>query len=281
MNKILQDAIFYLLIGLVVLTSTAHASFRKNLWPIWEINNAMSTAVISHEDWQTFLTKRVITNEENINLVDYAHITNEDYNLLKNYIENMAKIAINNYNRDEQLAFWINLYNALTVRIIADYYPVSSIEEINISPGLFSTGPWKKKIITVNNIPLSLDEIENRIIRPIWHDERILYALNNGSIGAANLAQKAYQGATLNQDLNNAAIEYVNSLRGAQVIEGALIVSKIYDWYMDEFGGTKQAVLLHLKKYAKEPLSSQLKHVNNIDSFIYNWHLNCTVNKGG
>jgi hypothetical protein len=266
-----------LFISLVLITSTTHASFNKSLWPIWEINNPLSSVTIDHSDWQAFLDKRVQTNEENINLVDYNHLTDADYALLQQYNEKMSKIDIAQYNRNEQLAFWINLYNALTVQVISDYYPIGSIEEINISPGLFSIGPWGKKLVTINNIPLSLDEIQNRIIRPIWNDQRALYAVNNGSIGAANLSKQAYRGSTINEALNEAAFGYINSLRGVQVIEGVLIVSKIYDWYNEDFGGSKQDVITHLKQFAKEPLQSQLKHVNNIDNYVYNWHLNSTV----
>ena len=266
-----------LFISLVLISSQINASLNKSLWPIWEVNNPLSIEVISHDDWQAFLNKRVITNAEGINLIDYLNLSDEDYNLLTLYIEKMSKINIARYNRSEQLAFWLNLYNALTVQVVSDYYPVSSIEEVNISPGLFSIGPWGKKLVTINGTPLSLDDIQNRIIRPIWNDQRTLYAINNASIGAANLSKEAYRGITIEKALNEAALEYINSLRGAQVIEGALIVSKIYDWFSDDFGGTKKEVIAHLKQFAKEPLQSQLKHINNIDSYTYNWHLNCTV----
>nr|WP_232220722.1 DUF547 domain-containing protein [Legionella tunisiensis] len=255
------------------------ATFHKNLWPIWEVNNPLSTETIAHDDWQTFLNKRIVTNEEGINLVDYPNLTEADYDLLKSYIEKMAKIDIDAYNRNEQLAFWLNLYNALTIQIVADYYPVGSIEEINISPGLFSIGPWGAKLITINRTPLSLDEIQNRIIRPIWNDPRTLYAMNNAAIGAANLSKQAYHGTTIEKELNDAARDYINSLRGVQVIEGKLIVSKIYDWFNEDFGGTKRDVINHIKQFAKEPLRSQLKHINTINGYVYNWHLNSTVVK--
>lgn len=259
--------------------TNANAAFNKNLWPIWEVNNPLSKVVIDHRDWQKFLDKCVITNEEGINLVDYAHITEQDRELLRSYINKLSKMDINAYNRDEQLAFWLNLYNALTINIVADYYPVSSIEEINISPGLFSIGPWGAKTITINNTTLSLDEINNRIIRPIWNDPRTHYAINNASIGAANLSKTAYFGPVIEQQLNHAATEYINSLRGIQVIEGKLIVSKIYEWYSDDFGGAKKDIIHHIQYYAKEPLRSQLKHINTIENYMYNWHLNSLVAK--
>lgn len=276
-RELLQGCIF--IAGLILLASVADATPHKNLWPKWEANNPRSQKAIAHDDWQEFLDKRVVTNEESINLVDYAHLTPEDLALLKRYVDKMSKINIDSYNRDEQLAFWINLYNALTVQVIANYYPVNSVEEINISPGLFSIGPWGKKLVIIDESPLSLEEIQNRIIRPVWNDQRTLYALNNGAIGSANLSKKAYQGSTIEASLDEVAFDYINSLRGVQVIEGALIVSKIYDWFNEDFGGTEQDIITHIQQFAKEPLKSQLKHVNKIDSYVYNWHLNKIVPK--
>lgn len=277
MNKFYWNRIILLISSLLVIAQAVPASSTKNLWAIWQVSNPLSTEVICHQDWQSFLNKRVITNEEGINLVDYPHLNDDDLNVLKQYIKRMSHLNISHYNRHEQLAYWINLYNALTVQTIANYYPISSIEEINISPGLFSIGPWGAKLITINNTALSLDDIQNRIIRAVWNDPRTLYALNNGSIGAANLSKQAYQGSLINKQLNYAAFNYINSLRGVQVIEGALIVSKLYEWYAEDFGGTKQNILKHLQQFAKEPLTNQLKHINSIDSYVYNWHLNSMI----
>ena len=202
------------------------------------------------------------------------NMTPKDLESLKDYIKKMSQINIDNYNRHEQLAYWINFYNALTVQTVASYYPVTNIQEINISPGLFSVGPWGANLITVDNSTLTLDDINNRIIRPIWNDPRTHYALNNATIGAPNLSKQAYQGVLIEDQLNDAAFTYINSFRGVQVIEGKLIISKLYDWYEEDFGGTKQDVITHLLQFAKEPLLSQLKHTNSIDSYIYNWHIN-------
>jgi hypothetical protein len=255
-------------------TGVVYASLQKSLWPKWEINNPLSNKVISHKLWNDFLKKYVITNEEGINLVGYASMSHYDLTLLGKYIQDMSMLDIDNYNRQEQLAYWINVYNALTVQTVANYYPVSDIQEISITPGLFSNGPWGGVLIHVNNTPLSLDDINNRIIRPIWNDSRALYALNDATIGSPNLTNAAYQGSIIEQQLNKAASDYINSLRGVEVIEGKLFTSKMYDWYEEDFGGTKQSVIKHLVQFAKEPLKSQLKRIDTIDSYIYNWHIN-------
>lgn len=269
--KKLKPLFFFFLLLLAV---SSQAALYKSLWPMWEVNNPLSKQVISHKPWQEFLDRHVSTNEEQINLVKYANITQQDSALLKHYIKEMSQIDITNYNRQEQLAYWLNVYNALTVQTVIDYYPVANIQEIRISPGLFSVGPWGANLITVKDKALSLDDINNRIIRPIWNDPRTHYTLNNATIGAPNLSKQAYRGIHLEEQLNHAASTYINSLRGVHVIEGKLIISKLYDWYEEDFGGTKQDVIKHLRQFAHPPLLSQLKHINSIDSYIYNWHIN-------
>lgn len=265
---------YYLILFFLFFAGFAHASFHKSLWLKWEVNNPLSQETINHDAWQNFLNRFVTVNEEKINLINYGQLTPADLAQLKKYIQNMSQIDIDKYNRHEQLAYWINLYNALTIQTVARYYPVTNIQEINISPGLFSVGPWGANIITINHTALSLDDINNRIIRPIWNDPRTHYALNNATIGAPNLNKQAYQGAIIEQQLNEVTTAYINSLRGVQVIEGRLIISKLYDWYEEDFGSSRQDVITHLLQFAQEPLLSQLKHTNSIDSYIYNWHLN-------
>ena len=277
MKKIIYSQLrFGLLICLLLVTNIAMASLHKNIWPKWASHNPQSQAVISHQEWQEFLTQCVITNEEGINLVDYPHLTEANLVTLNHYITRMSKIHINDYNRNEQLAFWLNLYNALTVQIVADYYPVASIQEINISPGLFSVGPWGANLVAIAGTQLTLDDIQNRIIRPIWNDPRAIYAINHATIGGANLSKEVFQGNIIDTQLNKVTYEYVNSLRGIQIIEGKLVASKIYHWFIDDFGGNTQDLMVHLSQYAKEPLRSQLLKSNTVDSSTYNWHLNST-----
>ncbi len=266
-----------LLCLLFLTTNISFASFHKNIWPQWGVHNPLSQATISHQEWQDFLTRHVITNEEGISLVDYPHLTEADLEALNQYITHMSQIQLTDYNRDEQLAFWLNLYNALTVQILADYYPVDSIQEISISPGLFSLGPWGANLITMGGTQLSLDDIQNHIIRPVWNDPRTHYALNNGTIGAANLSKQAFQGGIINDQLNQAAREYINSLRGLQLIDGKLILSKIYNWYSDDFGGNDALLIQHLLLYANKPLNEALLKVRSVNTYIYNWHLNSTI----
>ena len=267
----------FLLACLFFVSTTALASFHKHIWPQWQAHNPLSQAVISHQKWQDFLSKYLYTNDEGINLVDYPHLTKNDLALLNAYIKHLSKININEYNRNEQLAFWLNLYNALIVQLIADYYPVDTVQDVNISPGLFSVGPWGANLVTIGGTQLTLDDIQNRIIRAIWNDPRTLYAINDGCIGAPNLRKQVYQGATINEQLNQATRDYINSMRGLQIIEGKLILSKMYEWYLDDFGGRESDIVHHLTYFANKPLHDDLRKIDSINSYTYNWHLNSTV----
>ena len=120
-------------------------------------------------------------------------------------------------NQSEQFAYWVNLYNAKTVDLVVAHYPVRSIRDIGIS-GLLATGPWGKKVVRVEGVDLSLDDVEHKILRPLWRDPRIHYAVNCASAGRCpNLARSAYTGASLEAMLKVAARDYVNSPRGASI----------------------------------------------------------------
>jgi hypothetical protein len=144
---------------------------------------------------------------DGVNRFAYGTVTQEDQAALKAYLGTLRALRPQDYNRDEQFAYWANLYNAATVDLIIKAYPVKSIRDL----GFASLGPWRKIILTVNGKALSLDDIEHGILRPIWRDVRIHYAVNCASIGCPNLALKAYRAAVLNDMLEEAARDYICS----------------------------------------------------------------------
>ena len=244
------------------------------LWERWLAHEPQSTATIGFGDWNRLLSVYVRPSESGVNHFDYAEVTPEDREALDAFLARMAAISISRHARQEQLAYWINLYNALTVRVILDHYPVDSIRDIGISPGLFAKGPWGKKLITVEGEELSLNDIEHRILRPIWRDPRIHYAVNCAAIGCPNLQPTAYTGQQVESRLDAAARDYVNDPRGVFIANGRVTVSKIYDWFGEDFGGTASAVLAHLTQYAEPALAARLEEIGEIHDTAYDWRLN-------
>lgn len=170
------------------------------------------------------------------------------------------------------MAWWVNLYNAATIDLVLDAYPVRTILEIE--GGLFNTGPWDERILTVNGEALSLNNVEHGILRPIWRDPRIHYAVNCASIGCPNLAPTPWTSANLDAGLDAAARAYVNAPRGARIAGGGLIVSKIYTWFEEDFGGSSAGVIDHLRRYAEGDLAEGLATISRIADSEYDWGLN-------
>ncbi len=188
-------------------------------------------------------------------------------------------MPISTYNRQEQKAFWINLYNALTVKVILDHYPVNSIRDIDISPGWFSDGPWGAKLVIIEGEELSLDDIEHRILRPIWQDPRIHYAVNCASLGCLNLAPIAYTAHNIEELLDQGTWAYINHPQGVTFKNGKLQVSSIYQWFQEDFGGSREGVLQHLRSYAREQLAEQLQTYRGKLIYDYDWGLNALAHQ--
>jgi hypothetical protein len=228
-----------------------------------------ATETIDHSVWGELLSKYVKLSEDGVNRVDYAALKESDAAKLTGYLKALQAVEIEKYPKAEQFAFWVNLYNAATIDVILKNYPLESIKDI----GILGQGPWKDKTLKVSGRTLSLDDIEHGILRPVWKDVRIHYAVNCASIGCPNLATKAYTAETLEPMLEEAARAYINHPRGFARVDGALVSSSIFDWYVDDWGDQK-AVLDHARKYATPQTREMLGEATEIDSNDYDWSLN-------
>jgi hypothetical protein len=258
---------------LMAFSLAALAAPKADLWQRWNAFTP-SKVGIDHAAWNAFLERHVHLGADGINRIAYGRVPSGDRDSLRAYLAGLQRVAIRKFSRDEQRAYWINLYNATTVNVVLEHYPVDSILKIDISPGLFAKGPWKKKLLEVEGEALSLDDIEHRILRPIWQDPRTHYAVNCASIGCPNLQAQAYTSGNLEALLDAGARAYVNHPRGAHVAKGRLTVSSIYLWFQDDFGGGAGGVIAHLRKYAEPALARQLEGVRRIHGHEYDWALN-------
>lgn len=247
---------------------------KPDLMDAFEPSNESSVEFIGHNRWQSLLDVYLIEDQEGPNLFRYSAVTDRDRAVLNDYIASLEAVGITDYTRAEQKAYWINLYNALTIRTVLDHYPVRSIREINISPGFFSSGPWGKKLVTIEGVDLSLDDIEHRILRPIWQDNRIHYAVNCASMGCPDLWPQAFTPENMEDILEAAAANFINSDRGVFIEGGRMRVSKIYEWYDEDFGGSDEGVIEHLLKYASKPLAREINRRLGAIRTDYDWDLN-------
>ncbi|MDJ0684982.1 MAG: DUF547 domain-containing protein [Alphaproteobacteria bacterium] len=246
---------------------------EPDLWDVWEAHDPGSTARIDHSAWTAYLGEIVTPDAQGVNRVDYGGAAMAKRADLDAYIATLAAIPISLYNRAEQEAYWINLYNALTIQVVLDHYPVQSIQDIDISPGLFSSGPWGKELVEIEGRGVSLNDVEHRILRPIWRDPRVHYVVNCASIGCPNLLPVAATADQMDALKNAAARDYINDPRGVSIVDGEVVLSKIYEWFTEDFGNSSAGVVAHLQLYAEPALAADLQAIKVYD-FAYDWGLN-------
>jgi hypothetical protein len=261
-------------LALLLWSGPAAAAPSADLWERWQAHDESSTDSVDHTIWNTLLAKYVVFGEDGINRLAYSWIIGSEKEDLDRYLSELSQVAVSTLNRDEQRAYWINLYNALTVNVILNARKVRSIRDIDISPGFFSNGPWGKELITVEGHNITLDDIEHRILRPIWKDPRIHYALNCAALGCPNLWAVAVTVENTEEYLNFGATAFINHPRGSRVENGRAVVSSIYKWFSEDFGGSDETLMTHLKTYASPELAAQLDGATTVSYDSYDWTLN-------
>ncbi|WP_076589934.1 DUF547 domain-containing protein [Vibrio ostreicida] len=249
---------------IAIFTFNAVAAPESDLWSYWNTSNEQNSQVISHNSWQTILDRYLVAQEENT-LFRYKSISEQDHEKLKDYISDLSTLDPRQFSKDEQYAYWVNLYNALTVELIINAYPVSSITQLG---RLFSFGPWGDDIVSITGQDLSLNDIEHRILRPIWNEPRTHYAVNCASLGCPNLQPQAFTANNRELLLEKSANEFINSKKGVQIQGEDLQLSSIYEWFSVDFG-TKAELMSHLIKYRPELAQKKGKH-----RYDYDWSLN-------
>jgi hypothetical protein len=207
-----------------------------------------------HSVWNDLLKKHVSATGK----VNYKGFKT-DLELLDSYMRSLNENAPSeNATKEERLAYWINAYNAVTIRLIIANYPLTSITKLDAGK------PWDVKRYSNGGKKISLNDIENNILRPMG-DARIHFALNCAAKSCPPLLNEAFTAENVNKLLEQRTKQFINSSR--TVIEKDEIkVSKIFDWYGKDFGN----VVDFVNKYAKTKASKTAK-VTYLD---YDWNLN-------
>jgi hypothetical protein len=194
---------------------------------------------------------------------------------LSQYLRGLSAVTKKEYdsfNSDQKLAFLINSYNSFTVKLILDHYPVKSIKDT----GTLITSPWKKKFFTLFGEDFHLDRIEHDMIRKDFKEPRIHFAVNCASIGCPSLLRKSFSTKNLEQDLAKAEAEFFKNPMKFRTKGNAFEVSKILDWYGDDFRKTYASLetflALKAREYGASPeIDPKKVRVTFMD---YDWNLN-------
>lgn len=210
----------------------------------------------SHEAFDALLKKHVSAAGK----VNYKNLKNEKQ-ALDNYIKTLSEnMPADGWNKNEKFAYWINTYNALTLKLIVDNYPLSSIMKLD------NGKTWDVKRFKLGDKTYSLNDIENNIIRPMG-DARIHFALNCAAKSCPPLLNKAYTAKELNVLLESRTKKFINDPKANLLLKGNEIkISKIFDWYGKDFYNT----IDFINRYAISKVKNDVK----ISFTEYDWALN-------
>lgn len=209
------------------------------------------------------------------NKVDYAGLT-KNPGELNAYLDTLAAVpesAFDQWNRDQQMAFLINLYNATTLKLIVDHYPLKSIKDI----GNILKGPWKQEVVRLFGRLETLDYVENDLLRGKYKDPRVHFAVNCASIGCPSLRPEAFQGAKLDTQLDEQGRAFLRepSKNHLDAANKTLYLSPIFDWFKGDFTAKSGKVEKFIAPYVSD---ADRKLIENGDLSMkttdYNWNLN-------
>jgi hypothetical protein len=226
--------------------------------------SAFSQNMPSHQQWDRLLKKHVNA----AGLVNYKGFQ-KDKAELDAYLQNLSNNAPQkNWSANDQKAFWINAYNAYTISLILQNYPVKSIKDIGGKIYKVNT-PWDIKFINIGGKKYDLNNIEHGMLRRGFDDPRIHFALVCASISCPRLRNEAYTGAQLNAQLEDAGREFLNDKSKNRISADRAELSKYFSWYKGDF--TKNGSLTDfINKYSQAKINANTK----IGSLDYNWNLN-------
>ncbi len=210
-----------------------------------------------HSKWDAFLKQHV----DQTGNVDYISIK-EDESKLKEYLNQFINTPpLKSWIKEEKLAYWINAYNAFTVKLIVDNYPLKSIKDIK--------APWDKKFIPINGELISLNYIEHEILRKL-NEPRIHFAINCASVSCPQLLNEAFTPKEINSQLNKVTSRFINNPAKNVISGNRLQLSKIFQWFKEDFGQKDNSIIEFINQYSLV----KAKPDSKINYLKYNWNLN-------
>ena len=222
-------------------------------------------STVDHEIWADLLGKYVKPGG-----VDYSGFKAEE-DRLDQYLKVLEDTDPEKLSRNEQYAYYINAYNAWTIKLILSGYPeITSIKEL----GNFFKSPWEKEFVRIDGRLTTLDDIEHNILRPRFKDPRVHFAINCSAISCPPLRPEPYRGQTLDQQLEDSTRSFVNDENSYRLDGNNLFVSRIFKWFSEDFS---DGVLGFYLKYAegnlKEKLAAQ-RGTLKVKYLNHDWSLN-------
>ncbi len=223
-------------------------------------------------------------------LQDYVHTGLVDYRALcsdsrlEEYIGQLVKTNPDTIPTDEgKLAFWLNAYNAYTLKVICDNYPVESINDLHFGGLIIGTvlkkTIWDEDFVIINHEKMTLNEIEHEIIRPVFKDPRAHFGLVCASIGCPPLRNEAFEAAKLDEQLDDQGRKFLRdtSKNNFDLSERIARISKIFDWFSGDFGKNDAEILIYIAQFLPDDIAGAIRSNPKqwkVKHTKYDWDLN-------
>ncbi len=228
---------------------------------------ATETESIEYKVWGDFVSKLVLFESGRAEFA-YRDIKQNATMFLNDFVGAMESLRPELLGKKEQLALWINLYNAQVVRETTRNYPVRSVEALVNGPA------WADQTLGISGVKLSLNDIRSNVLARHFNDPRILSALFVPARGGPAVPRKAYSGPTIDAQLDAAAAQYINQ-GGVVTIKGDIAyLSPVFTLNRMFFGGEDARMIAHLKQFAKPKLAQKLALVTRVETGKFDWTLN-------
>lgn len=256
-----------LLIGVAAWTSPARAEpARGDICALFDQE---------HSAWSALLTRYVREG-----VVDYAGLKRSGLAALDDYLGSLQSVCPGHYDRwtrEQQLAFWINAYNAYTVKLILEHYPLKSIRSIGLLPG----AAFRERFIPLEALRgkvLSLNDLEHEILRKDFSEPRIHFAIVCASRSCPELRSEAYRAKILDAQLTQAARRFIADPSKNRFDAGArtLKLSSIFDWFREDFERSFKTLPAFIANYSEPALAAALASGQQprLEFLDYDWSLN-------
>ena len=250
--------------------------FRKVKFPLclffilFLILSGTGLQAFSYDEIDNSIYAQLLKNFVKDGVVDYQGFKSAEKKL-DQYLKALEKVNTKTLSRKEQFAFYVNTYNAWTIKLILSGYPgVKSIKDL----GSLFKSPWKKKICRIDGRVITLDDIEHNILRPLFKDPRVHFAINCAARSCPPLISEPYESSTLDRQLDNSAQAFINDPLSNRMEGQTLYVSKIFKWFAEDFNND---IVGFFQKYAKGDMKNALdahRGKITIKYLGYDWSLN-------
>ena len=244
------------IVAIKIITETDIEIHKDTIHEIKEEIGVIIVEVFNHSDWNVLLQQHV-SEKGNVN---YKGFKKEELKL-KSYLTSLSKhMPDDSWSKDEKMAYWINAYNAFTIQLILDNYPISSIKDIE--------NPWDIEFINLRDKTFSLNDIEHKILRKM-NDPRIHFGIVCASVSCPKLQNVAFEASNLDGQLDIAAKEFLANPARNNLSKNAIQLSKIFKWFAKDFKN-EGSLIDFLNKYSEITILQNAKKSYK----DYDWNLN-------